>query len=78
MTRSPYRRLCLALALRRAHRATVDGRFPRRPARSAGFLEDALRYAGRDDRVALLEGIAALYAEAARRGREIPVTSSTL
>ncbi|MFF4441027.1 CHAT domain-containing protein [Streptomyces sp. NPDC001621] len=68
MTRSPYRRLCLALALRRAHRATVDGRFPRRPARSAGFLKDALRYAGREDRVALLEGIAALYAESARRG----------
>ncbi|MFD5159381.1 CHAT domain-containing protein [Streptomyces hawaiiensis] len=65
---SPYRRLRLALALRRARRATVDGRFPHRTDRAVGSLEAALRSAGREDRVALLEGIAALHAESARRG----------
>ncbi|MFD1660586.1 CHAT domain-containing protein [Streptomyces caeni] len=58
----------LALALRRARRATVDGRFPRRTDRAVGFLEAALGLAGRENRVALLEGIAALHAESARRG----------
>ncbi|MDG9708543.1 CHAT domain-containing protein [Streptomyces sp. DH10] len=65
---SPYRRLRLALALRRARRATVNGRFPRRTDRAVGFLEAALGCAGREDRVALLEGIAALHTESARRG----------
>ncbi|MFC8286118.1 CHAT domain-containing protein [Streptomyces cyaneofuscatus] len=58
----------LALALRRARSATGGGRFPRRPDRAVGRLESALRWAGRADRVSLLEGIAALHAESARRG----------
>jgi len=68
MKPSPYRRLRLALALWRARRATGDGRFPRRTDRAIGLLEAALMYAGREDRVTLLEGIAALHAESARRG----------
>lgn len=68
MKPSPYRRFRLALALRRAHRATGNGRFPRRTDRAVGRLEAALGYAGREDRVSLLEGIAALHAESARRG----------
>ncbi|WP_411573006.1 hypothetical protein, partial [Streptomyces europaeiscabiei] len=68
MKPSPYRRLQLALARWRARRTTVDGRFPRRTDRAVGRLEAALGYAGREDRVALLEGIAALHAESARRG----------
>ncbi|WP_406118348.1 CHAT domain-containing protein [Streptomyces sp. NBC_00989] len=68
MKPSPYRRLRLALALRRARRATVDGRFPRRTDRAVGLLEAALGCAGREDRVSLLEGIAALHAGSARRG----------
>lgn len=65
----PHRlRPSLALALRRARSATVDGRFPRRPDRAVGRLESALGRAGRADRVSLLEGIAALHAESARRG----------
>ncbi|MFF0204849.1 CHAT domain-containing protein [Streptomyces sp. NPDC005017] len=58
----------LALALWRAHRATVDGRFPRRTDRAVDLLETALGSAGREHRVALLEGIAALHTESARRG----------
>lgn len=65
---SLYRRLRLALALWRARRATTDGRFPRRTDRAVGLVEAALGYAGREDRVTLLEGIAALHAESARRG----------
>ncbi|MFI5881469.1 CHAT domain-containing protein [Streptomyces sp. NPDC051554] len=68
MKPSPYRRLRLALALRCARRATVDGRFPRRTDRAVGLLEAVLGSAGREDRVSLLEGIAALHAESARRG----------
>ncbi|MEU0358437.1 CHAT domain-containing protein [Streptomyces cyaneofuscatus] len=65
----PHRfRPSLVLALRRARSVTVDGRFPRRPDRAVGRLESALRRAGRADRVSLLEGIAALHAESARRG----------
>ncbi|MFI6020018.1 CHAT domain-containing protein [Streptomyces sp. NPDC051287] len=64
---SPYRRLRLALALRRARRVTVDSRFPRRTDRAVGLLEAALGHAGRPERVALLEAIAALHAETARR-----------
>ncbi|MEU3549709.1 CHAT domain-containing protein [Streptomyces longwoodensis] len=71
MQPSPYRRLRHALALRRARRVTVDGRFPRRPDRAVGVLEAALGHAGREDRVALLEGIAALHAESARRDRDV-------
>ncbi|MBC7274592.1 MAG: hypothetical protein H5T76_38795, partial [Streptomyces sp.] len=67
MKTSPYGRLRLALALRRARRATVDSRFPRRVDRAVGSLEAVLGSAGREDRVALLEGIAALHAESARR-----------
>lgn len=58
----------LALALRRARSATGGGRFPRRPDRAVGRLESALRWVSRADRVSLLEGIAALHAESARRG----------
>lgn len=65
---SLYRRVRLALALRHARRAAADGRFPRRTDRAVGLLEAALGYAGRADRVTLLEGIAALHAESARRG----------
>ncbi|MFJ9248500.1 CHAT domain-containing protein [Streptomyces sp. NPDC101776] len=68
MKPSPYRRLRLARALRRARRVTVDGRFPRRADRAVALLEAALGCAGREDRVALLEAIAALHAESARRG----------
>ena len=68
MKLSPYRRVRLALALRCAHRATGNGRFPRRTDRAVGRLEAAFGYAGREDRVSLLEGIAALHAESARRG----------
>ena len=66
--RSLYRRLRLTLALWHARRATADGRFPRRTDRSVRVLEAALGYAGREDRVTLLEGIATLHAETARRG----------
>ncbi|MFE1441673.1 CHAT domain-containing protein [Streptomyces sp. NPDC058739] len=58
----------LVLALWRARRATVEGRFPRRTDRAVDLLETVLGSAGREHRVALLEGIAALHTESARRG----------
>ncbi|MCM2422185.1 CHAT domain-containing protein [Streptomyces sp. RKAG293] len=63
----PVRRLRLALALRRARAASGGRRSPRRLGTVAA-LEAVLPGAGRADAVTLLEGIAALHAEAALRG----------